>query len=241
MLPLFPSPSQVSVRLYFLSVSFSLFLLLYPPLSVSLFSPSLSLPRPLSLVCLSLFLSSSLSSCIPPQTLPCFVTLLHCPKTSPQTLWRCFHPPIFLAPTALFRSMSFCVCFVFCRPFFVAAQLVPFFFTTWEHYYTDELILPIVNGPSEGVRGGVILVPFLLWMFRNVPFLCRLFSTPLGSVLALISFAFDSTSSVITFILSRRVLFPLLCRCYQPALCRFISATVISFVGGVVALCSCRV
>lgn len=32
-------------------------------------------------------------------------------------------------------------------------QLVPFFFTTWEHYYTDELILPIINGPSEGVSG----------------------------------------------------------------------------------------
>ena len=36
--------------------------------------------------------------------------------------------------------------------FCVAPQLVPFFFTTWEHYYTDELVLPIVNGPSEGVR-----------------------------------------------------------------------------------------
>ncbi|CAM9191162.1 unnamed protein product [Ectocarpus sp. 6 AP-2014] len=33
----------------------------------------------------------------------------------------------------------------------VLNQLVPFFFTTWEHYYTHELILPIVNGPSEGV------------------------------------------------------------------------------------------
>lgn len=32
-------------------------------------------------------------------------------------------------------------------------QMVPFFFTTWEHYYTNELILPIINGPSEGVRG----------------------------------------------------------------------------------------
>lgn len=30
-------------------------------------------------------------------------------------------------------------------------QMVPFFFTTWEHYYTNEMILPIINGPSEGV------------------------------------------------------------------------------------------
>lgn len=36
-------------------------------------------------------------------------------------------------------------------PCSVSLQLVPFFFTTWEHYYTDELILPVVNGPSEGV------------------------------------------------------------------------------------------
>ncbi|CAM9250688.1 unnamed protein product [Pylaiella littoralis] len=35
-------------------------------------------------------------------------------------------------------------------------QLVPFFFTTWEHYYTNELILPIVNGPSEGVILGAV-------------------------------------------------------------------------------------
>lgn len=33
-------------------------------------------------------------------------------------------------------------------------QVVPFFFTTWEHYYTDQLILPIINGPSEGVSKG---------------------------------------------------------------------------------------
>lgn len=38
------------------------------------------------------------------------------------------------------------------------AQLVPFFFTTWEHYYTHELILPIVNGPSEGVSDCVAWV-----------------------------------------------------------------------------------
>lgn len=32
------------------------------------------------------------------------------------------------------------------------SQVVPFFTTTWEHYFTDRMILPIVNGPSEGVR-----------------------------------------------------------------------------------------
>ncbi|CAM9919960.1 unnamed protein product, partial [Hapterophycus canaliculatus] len=35
-------------------------------------------------------------------------------------------------------------------------RLVPFFFTTWEHYYTNELILPIINGPSEGVVLGAV-------------------------------------------------------------------------------------
>ncbi|CAM9538041.1 unnamed protein product [Ascophyllum nodosum] len=39
----------------------------------------------------------------------------------------------------------------------VLNQLVPFFFTTWEHYHTHKLVLPIVNGPSEGVIIGVVL------------------------------------------------------------------------------------
>ncbi|CAM9727106.1 unnamed protein product, partial [Phaeothamnion confervicola] len=33
----------------------------------------------------------------------------------------------------------------------------PFFFATWEHYYTHELVLPVINGPSEGVLIGVLL------------------------------------------------------------------------------------
>lgn len=28
---------------------------------------------------------------------------------------------------------------------------VPFYFQTWEEYYTEEMILPVFNGPSEGL------------------------------------------------------------------------------------------
>lgn len=33
---------------------------------------------------------------------------------------------------------------------------VPFFFATWEEYHTGTLVLPIVNGPSEGVYTTVV-------------------------------------------------------------------------------------
>jgi ethanolaminephosphotransferase len=32
-----------------------------------------------------------------------------------------------------------------------------FFFATWEEFYTGELILPIVNGPNEGLVGGALV------------------------------------------------------------------------------------
>lgn len=45
----------------------------------------------------------------------------------------------------------------------LATPFVPFYVATWEEYYTHELILPIINGPSEGVALGVGLgtSPFL--------------------------------------------------------------------------------
>jgi len=32
-----------------------------------------------------------------------------------------------------------------------------FYVATWEEYYTGELILPIINGPNEGLAGGALL------------------------------------------------------------------------------------
>lgn len=39
-----------------------------------------------------------------------------------------------------------------------------FYFGTWEEYYTGELILPILNGPSEGLTGGA-LMSLISWWF----------------------------------------------------------------------------
>jgi len=39
-----------------------------------------------------------------------------------------------------------------------------FYFATWEEFYTGELILPIFNGPSEGLFGGAIL-SFVSWWY----------------------------------------------------------------------------
>ena len=39
-----------------------------------------------------------------------------------------------------------------------------FFFGTWEEYYTGKLIMPIINGPNEGLMGGAIM-SFISWWF----------------------------------------------------------------------------
>jgi ethanolaminephosphotransferase len=39
-----------------------------------------------------------------------------------------------------------------------------FYFGTWEEYYTGELVLPILNGPSEGLMGGA-LMSLTSWWF----------------------------------------------------------------------------
>ncbi len=39
----------------------------------------------------------------------------------------------------------------------VLAPMIPFFVATWEHYFTGKLILPIFNGPSEGLVMGASL------------------------------------------------------------------------------------
>lgn len=39
-----------------------------------------------------------------------------------------------------------------------------FFFGTWEEYYTGKLVMPIINGPNEGLLGGA-LMSFVSWSF----------------------------------------------------------------------------
>jgi ethanolaminephosphotransferase len=39
----------------------------------------------------------------------------------------------------------------------ILAPMIPFFVATWEHYFTGKLILPIFNGPSEGLVMGASL------------------------------------------------------------------------------------
>lgn len=38
---------------------------------------------------------------------------------------------------------------LFCIP------TIPFFINTWEEYHTGELVLPVINGPNEGLMGTV--------------------------------------------------------------------------------------
>lgn len=39
----------------------------------------------------------------------------------------------------------------------VFAPMMAFYVCTWEEYYTGTLILPVINGPTEGLLGGAIL------------------------------------------------------------------------------------
>ena len=39
----------------------------------------------------------------------------------------------------------------------LATPFVPFYVATWEEYYVGQLVLPIINGPSEGVLIGVAI------------------------------------------------------------------------------------
>ncbi len=39
-----------------------------------------------------------------------------------------------------------------------------FYIATWEQYYTGELIMPIINGPNEGLLGGVLLSLTSWWL-----------------------------------------------------------------------------
>jgi ethanolaminephosphotransferase len=47
--------------------------------------------------------------------------------------------------------------------FVISCAMTLFYVTTWEEYYTNELILPIINGPNEGLIAGASfsLISFL--------------------------------------------------------------------------------
>lgn len=46
--------------------------------------------------------------------------------------------------------------------------MMSFFLATWEHYYTGELILPVFNGPSEGLLLGASLSMVTSWYGREI-------------------------------------------------------------------------
>ena len=53
---------------------------------------------------------------------------------------------------------AFLVLAAFSSPF------VPFYVATWEEYYTGALVLPIINGPAEGVLMGVFISLISGWL-----------------------------------------------------------------------------
>lgn len=48
-------------------------------------------------------------------------------------------------------------------PFFHRAVTTAFFMNTWEEYHIREFILPLVNGPSEGLMGTTVLFLVTAW------------------------------------------------------------------------------
>lgn len=43
-----------------------------------------------------------------------------------------------------------------------------FYFGTWEEYYTGELIMPFINGPSEGLMGGALMSLSSWWFGPHI-------------------------------------------------------------------------
>ncbi|KAG0473204.1 hypothetical protein HPP92_015061 [Vanilla planifolia] len=90
--------------------------------------------------------------------------------------------------TLAFGSTSMCGKTTF---WFWVAAAIPFYLATWEHFFTNTLILPIVNGPTEGLMLIYLChfitffmgaewwaqdfrksIPFLSWVpvLREIPF-----------------------------------------------------------------------
>ncbi|VAI84022.1 unnamed protein product [Triticum turgidum subsp. durum] len=62
---------------------------------------------------------------------------------------------------------------------------VPFYLATWEHYFTNTLILPVINGPTEGLM--LIYVSHLFTCFTGAEWWAQDFrkSLPLISLVPL--------------------------------------------------------
>lgn len=67
------------------------------------------------------------------------------------------------AVNSVFGSANWMVCLALCRSdvlWLFSTLMGPyamFFISTWEEYYTGELIMPIINGPNEGLLGAVVV------------------------------------------------------------------------------------
>jgi len=46
----------------------------------------------------------------------------------------------------------------------LTSSMIPFYTATWEEYYTGALVLPVINGPNEGIlMGAALSVASFLW------------------------------------------------------------------------------
>ncbi|XP_047314160.1 choline/ethanolaminephosphotransferase 1-like [Impatiens glandulifera] len=102
--------------------------------------------------------------------------------------------------------------------FWVAAA-IPFYFATWEHYFTNSLILPAINGPTEGLMMIYLIhfftaivgsewwaqslgefVPLLSWIpfISDIPlYMVLLFSTVAFAVIPTVSFNVQNVHKVV--------------------------------------------
>eukprot|EP00545_Synedropsis_sp_CCMP1620_P014886 CAMPEP_0119024720 /NCGR_PEP_ID=MMETSP1176-20130426/32424_1 /TAXON_ID=265551 /ORGANISM="Synedropsis recta cf, Strain CCMP1620" /LENGTH=135 /DNA_ID=CAMNT_0006980105 /DNA_START=15 /DNA_END=418 /DNA_ORIENTATION=- len=63
-----------------------------------------------------------------------------------------------------------------------------FYIPTWEEYYTGEMILPLINGPTEGVAGGALL-----------SLITCLYGTAFWQSTSMADYFFDNESSSLPF------------------------------------------
>ena len=49
--------------------------------------------------------------------------------------------------------------------------MIPFYFATWEEYYLDEMILPVINGPTEGILTAMLMGKSEYSSHQNIAFL----------------------------------------------------------------------
>lgn len=88
----------------------------------------------------------------------------------------CAFEALALGSTLMCGRLTFC--------FWIVAA-VPFYLATWEHYFTNTLILPVINGPTEGLM--LIYVSHLFTFFTGAEWWAQDFrkSIPLISLVPL--------------------------------------------------------